>query len=319
MGITRRDLMTGVAAAAVVAGCSSMLPFLPNMPSPDTAKIDKWLAVKDAIGVEPGSVLDVLLDNARREFQGSTYLPVQTTSANRATLMKVVLPVTPAIYHSLIIPKLVPVQAMTSPVIKIDDVPVLARTRKLSARWTFAASFDTWQKEQQADMEAEIMVALAQEAATEFNYTFTSYLLQKAAVYRPEDFLFQTFPEAIRNAARRTTPNGNWAVVNAEILERFRVAKAATRFEQVDQIDDIAVFVDPYSPVETPALVGHNDPELSTVIWSPYVLFMSSGVTIDPTTYEPTVGFLTRYGLHERGDPHTQFGSFRLAWETLAV
>jgi hypothetical protein len=61
------------------------------------------------------------------------------------------------------------------------------------------------------------------------------------------------------------------------------------------------VFVDSYASDTTPVLVGYKGSSEADApaFYCPYIPLMSSGVVLDPTTFEPVVSFMTRYGFIE--------------------
>ena len=65
------------------------------------------------------------------------------------------------------------------------------------------------------------------------------------------------------------------------------------------------------APDSTPALVGYKGPgEVdAAAFYCPYIPLMSSGVVMDPNTFEPTVSFMTRYGYKELTNTANSFGN----------
>jgi hypothetical protein len=58
------------------------------------------------------------------------------------------------------------------------------------------------------------------------------------------------------------------------------------------------IYVDSYAADTAPVLVGYKGSSEAdaAAFYCPYVPLMSSGVVLDPSTLEPVVGFMTRYG-----------------------
>ena len=71
------------------------------------------------------------------------------------------------------------------------------------------------------------------------------------------------------------------------------------------------VYVDSYASDSTPVLVGYKGTSESdaAAFYCPYVPLMSSGVVLDPSTFEPVVSFLTRYGYIELSNTASSFGN----------
>jgi hypothetical protein len=75
------------------------------------------------------------------------------------------------------------------------------------------------------------------------------------------------------------------------------------------------VYVDAYLP-DTGAdanqvLIGYKGPSEAdaAAFYCPYIPLMSSGVVLDPNTFEPVVGFLTRYGYVELTNTASSLGN----------
>jgi hypothetical protein len=71
------------------------------------------------------------------------------------------------------------------------------------------------------------------------------------------------------------------------------------------------VFVDSYAPSSTPVLVGYKGTSETdaAAFYCPYIPLMSSGVVLDPATFEPVVSFMTRYGYLELTNTSSSFGN----------
>ena len=61
------------------------------------------------------------------------------------------------------------------------------------------------------------------------------------------------------------------------------------------------VYVDSYAADATAVLVGYKGSSETdaAAFYCPYVPLMSSGTVLDPSTFEPVVSFMTRYGYVE--------------------
>ena len=71
------------------------------------------------------------------------------------------------------------------------------------------------------------------------------------------------------------------------------------------------VYVDTYASDATPVLVGYKGASESdaAAFYCPYIPLMSSGVVLDPTTFEPVVSFMTRYGYVELSNTASSLGN----------
>jgi hypothetical protein len=274
----------------------------------------RWTETKEALleGLQgtKKSVMGVTLDNTRKYLLESPTAGA-TSAGNVATLNRVILPVIRRVMPTVIANELVGVQPMTGPVgqihtlrvryadngngvvageealspfkiaesysgnnatpgkaastatlegaagkrmsIQILKQTVEAKTRKLSARWTFEAAQDA-QAQQGIDVEAEIMAALAQEITAE---------------------------------------------IDQEILASLAsLAGTATESYEQQNVSGTATFV------------GDEHAALAVqIFYCPYIPLMSSGVVLDPSTFEPVVSFMTRYGYVELSNTASSLGN----------
>jgi hypothetical protein len=226
--------------------------------------------------------------------------------------------------------------------IQVLKQTVEAKTRKLSARWTFEAAQDA-QAMHGLDVEAEIMQALAQEITAEIDQEVLTSLLALAGTatdtYDQANVTGQaTFVgdqhaalailinrSANLIAARTRRGAGNYAVVSPTILTVLQSAttsafarttegpfEAPTNTKFVGTLNGtMRVFVNQYAADNTPILVGYKgDGEIdAAAFYCPYVPLMSSGTVLDPQTFEPTVSFMTRYGYVELNNQASSLGN----------
>jgi len=218
---------------------------------------------------------------------------------------------------------------------------VEAKSRKLQARWTFEAAQDA-QSQHGIDVEAEIMAALAQEitaeidqeillslrslAATEFTYNQATVSGTATFVGDEHAALAVLINRVANLIAQRTRRGaGNWAVVSSESLTILQSAttsafarttegtfEAPTNTKLVGTLNNaMRVFVDSYAPTGTAVLVGYKGSSETdaAAFYCPYIPLMSSGVVLDPTTFEPVVSFMTRYGYIELTNTASSFGN----------
>ena len=228
--------------------------------------------------------------------------------------------------------------------IQILKAPVEAKSRKLSARWTFEAAQDA-QAMQGIDIEAEIMAALAQEITTEIDQEILASLRALASVEETYDqslvsgtatfvgdehaALAIQINRVSNNIAQRTRRGaGNWAVVSNQALTILQSAttsafarttegtfEAPTNTPFVGTLNGaMRIYVDAYRPDSDDAnqvLIGYKGSSEAdaAAFYCPYIPLMSSGVVLDPTTFEPVVGFLTRYGYVELTNTASSLGN----------
>jgi len=71
------------------------------------------------------------------------------------------------------------------------------------------------------------------------------------------------------------------------------------------------VYVNTYASDATDVLIGYKGASESdaAAFYCPYIPLMSSGVVLDPATFEPTVSFMTRYGYVELNNTASSLGN----------
>jgi len=225
--------------------------------------------------------------------------------------------------------------------VQILKQAVEARTRKLQARWTFESAQDA-QAMHGIDVEAEIMAALAQEitaeidqeillslrslAATEFTYNQAT-VSGTATFVGDEHAALAVLVNRVANliAQRTRRGAGNYAVVSSAALTVLQSAttsafarttegtfEAPTNTKFVGTLNgSMRVFVDSYAADTQAVLVGYKGSSEADApaFYCPYIPLMSSGVVLDPSTFEPVVSFMTRYGYIELTNTASSFGN----------
>ena len=225
--------------------------------------------------------------------------------------------------------------------IQILKQTVEAKTRKLSARWTFEAAQDA-QAQQGIDVEAEIMAALAQEITAEIDQEVLASLLalagtatetyNQAAVSGTATFVgdehaalaVQINRVANLIAQRTRRGAGNYAVVSPFALTILQSAttsafarttegtfEAPTNTKFVGTLNSaMKVYVNTYAE-DDKVLIGYKGTSESdaAAFYCPYIPLMSSGVVLDPSTFEPVVSFMTRYGYVELTNTASSLGN----------
>lgn len=215
--------------------------------------------------------------------------------------------------------------------IQIVKQTVEAKTRKLSARWTFEAAQDA-QAMHGIDVEAEVMAALAQEITTEIDqeiiaslsslaggasYTYDQGEVSGTATFVGDEHaaLAVLINKSANDIAARTRRGaGNWIVVSPSMLTVLQSAttsafarttegpfEAPTNTKLVGTLNNtMKVYVNQYATNDD-LLVGYKGSNESDApaFYCPYIPLMSTGTVLDPDTLEPVVGFMTRYGYVE--------------------
>ncbi len=226
--------------------------------------------------------------------------------------------------------------------IQILKQTVEAKTRKLSARWTFEAAQDA-QSMHGIDVEAEIMAALAQEITAEIDQevlaslntlagtaveTYDQTAVSGTATFVGDEHaaLAVQINRAANLIAQRTRRGaGNYAVVSPFALTILQSAttsafarttegtfEAPTNTKLVGTLNNaMKVYVNTYAADNANVIVGYKGTSEADApaFYCPYIPLMSSGVVLDPSTFEPTVSFMTRYGYVELTNTASSLGN----------
>ena len=226
--------------------------------------------------------------------------------------------------------------------IQVLKQTVEAKTRKLSARWTFEAAQDA-NAMHGLDIEAEIMAALAMEITAEIDQEVLGSLenlaTQGAAFDMSQSFtgtptfvgdkhaVLATLINQQANLVAQRTRRGaaNWAVVSPAALTVLQSAttsafarttegtfEAPTNTKFVGTLNGtMRIYVNTYAADTAPVLIGYKGQgEIdAAAFYCPYVPLMSSGVVVDPASFEPVVSFMTRYGYVELTNTASSLGN----------
>ena len=236
--------------------------------------------------------------------------------------------------------------------IQILKQTVEARSRKLQARWTFEAAQDA-QSQHGIDVKAEIMAALAQEITAEIDQeilrslrtlagsaseTYNQAAVSGTATYVGDEHaaLAVLINRQANKIAQRTRRGaGNFAVVSPFALTVLQSAttsafarttegafEAPTNTKMVGTLNNaMRIYVDTYAADNTDVLVGYKGSSESdaAAFYCPYIPLMSSGVVLDPSTFEPVVSFMTRYGYVELNNTASSLGNAADYVEKIAI
>lgn len=219
---------------------------------------------------------------------------------------------------------------------------VEAKTRRLSARWTFEAAQDA-SAIHGIDIEAEIMQALAQEITVEIDQEMLNNLRSLAgpaptvfdqsavsgtATYVGDEhaaLAVMINQQANLVAARTRRGAANWAVVSPTTLTILQSAttssfarttegtfEAPTNTKLVGTLNNsMKIYVDQYAAAGEAVLLGYKGPTETdaAAFYCPYIPLMSTGPVMDPNTFEPVVSFMTRYGYRELSNTANSLGN----------
>jgi hypothetical protein len=224
--------------------------------------------------------------------------------------------------------------------IQVLKQTVEAKTRKLSARWTFEAAQDA-NAMHGLDVEAEIMAALAMEITAEIDQEILGSLKAlatagtgynqggvsgNATFVGDEHAALATLMNMEANLIAQRTRRGaaNWAVVSPTALTVLQSAttsafarttegtfEAPTNTKFVGTLNgSMRIYVNSYAADDTVLLGYKGQGEIdAAAFYCPYVPLMSSGVVVDPASFEPVVSFMTRYGYVELNNTASSLGN----------
>lgn len=226
--------------------------------------------------------------------------------------------------------------------IQILKEVVEARSRKLSARWTFEAAQDA-NAVHGIDVEAEIMQALAQEITVEIDQeminnlrvlagaaptTFDQNAVSGTATYVGDEhaaLAVMINEQANIIAARTRRGAANWAVVSPTALTILQSAttssfarttegtfEAPTNTKLAGTLNGtMRIYVDQFAAANEAVLMGYKGSSETdaAAFYCPYIPLMSTGPVMDPNTFEPVVSFMTRYGYVELSNTANSLGN----------
>jgi hypothetical protein len=211
--------------------------------------------------------------------------------------------------------------------IQILKQTVEAKSRKLSARWTFESAQDA-QSMHGIDVEAEIMAALAQEITAEIDQEVLASLNTLAGTAEADVQYDQAGVSGTatfvgdEHAALAVMINRASNKIAQRILQSATTSafarttegtfEAPTNTKMVGTLNNaMKVYVNTYAADNSDVLVGYKGSSESdaAAFYCPYIPLMSSGVVLDPTSFEPVVSFMTRYGYVELNNTASSLGN----------
>lgn len=206
----------------------------------------------------------------------------------------------------------------------IESESITAKTRKLKAVWSFEAQQDL-RSQHNIDAEAELTQILAKEINLEIDREIITDLRRNAGTVATWDFataLGDTIKEKyeslyikvveISNIIHRKTLRGgaNWIVTSPEVASIFETSTAgfapapSNNFESSLGIQYIGtvnmrwkIYKDPLYPRGSILMGYRGDSYMdSGYFYCPYVPLTQTPVVLDPDSFCPRRGVLTRYG-----------------------
>ena len=206
----------------------------------------------------------------------------------------------------------------------IESEEIAAKTRKLKAVWSYEAQQDL-RSQHNLDAEAELTAVLAQEINLEIDREVLGDLRNNAGTVASWDFntaLGDTIKEKyeslyvkvveVSNVVHRKTLRGgcNWIVTSPEVASIFETATAgfapapsegftsSLGIQYVGTVNNRwRLYKDPLFP-SGQVLMGYKGDSYmdSGYFYCPYVPLTQTPVVLDPDSFCPRKGILTRYG-----------------------
>jgi len=206
----------------------------------------------------------------------------------------------------------------------VESEEIVAKTRKFKAAWSYEAQQDL-RAQHNLDAEAELTAVLAQEINLEIDREVLTDLRLNAGTVAAWDFntalgdtikekyesLFVKIVEVSNVVHRKTLRGGaNWIVTSPEVASMFETATAGFAPQQsenftssigIQYVGSVAsrwrVYKDPLFPTNQ-ILLGYRGESYmdSGYFYCPYVPMTQTPVVLDPESFCPRKGILTRYG-----------------------
>ena len=206
----------------------------------------------------------------------------------------------------------------------IESEDIAAKTRKLKAVWSYEAQQDL-RSQHNLDAEAELTAVLAQEINLEIDREILTDLRNNAGTVAAWDFntaLGDTIKEKyeslyvkvveVSNVVHRKTLRGgcNWIVTSPEVASIFETATAGfapnpsetfTSSLGIQYVGTInsrwRLYKDPLFPTSQMVMGYKGDSYMdSGYFYCPYVPLTQTPTVLDPESFCPRKGILTRYG-----------------------
>ena len=206
----------------------------------------------------------------------------------------------------------------------VESEDIVAKTRKLKAVWSYEAQQDL-RSQHNLDAEAELTAVLAQEINLEIDREVLTDIRNNAGTVTSWDFstaLGDTIKEKyealyvkvveISNVVHRKTLRGgcNWIVTSPEVASMFETATAGfapntsetfTSSIGIQYVGTVnarwRLYKDPLFPTNQLLLGYKGDSYMdSGYFYCPYVPLTQTPLVLDPESFCPRKGILTRYG-----------------------
>ena len=224
--------------------------------------------------------------------------------------------------------------------LEIVSDPIEACSKKLGARVNIEPIQDN-----NATLDADTQRALGQEIADEYSAEIVSILTRFAkshkvqpesygwrtvkytSISKPNDFLCTINVAANRIADRTRRGSGNFIIINQKILDVIKDRDYYVPWDgtspdgylkQVGWLNkQYKVFLDKYD-TENNVIIGYKGSAGETdagLYFAPYVPVMSTGIVINPVTFEPCMTFMTRYNIFADDVSKDYYSGFSISFD----
>lgn len=271
-------------------------------------------------------IVAVLLENQR------LYNEMITDTGDVAQFKRISIPLVRRIAPGFLAFELASVQPMLGPTSlayhfeknKIVETDMVARTIKMKAVWTYEACQDL-RSQFNLDAEAELTAILAQEINLEFDRMLLTDLRNNAALKKTIDYshiqgeteserfaVVQNYVYDLAAEAQKLygRPFANKMVVSPEMAKvllvkekqdddifSFKLGISEAGTFSTDK-GDITVFTDPLLPTGAVVMAYRGEHQFDAgYVFSPYIMLSQTPVVLDPDSFVPRKGILSRFGV----------------------
>ncbi len=197
----------------------------------------------------------------------------------------------------------------------ISSAAVEARTLRLQSGMTLETMQDLNAKNSITES-VDVLSNMASEIGLQcYNDTLTE-LLHQAHIAEDDyssgnDIAARLYSESYKIATRSNSGKGNKIIASNAIISNLIQSDALEVVDNIDRrydhvtfvgtLNDMDVFCDSTLNKDDALVVRKGKSELDAgYFYCPYVLILSSGVVVNPVTFQPIISLMTRYGTHRR-------------------
>ena len=267
-------------------------------------------------------VISVLLDN--------TYNWLTEKNTNVNVDIEHILTIISDVMSNLFLWDIIGVTAMKSSCYQINAMKISengytirkeiveAKSRRLSTRYTFPSTDDICLNNGKIgeDIASEINHAVLNELKQISDMSF-SINVDNSLNDLHDQVILNIIKASNQLAIKNKRGSGNWCIVGPVVLHYITMSSVGA-FKPVPLIGEpmdikfaglinnsIKVYVDPYAGDMDDILVGYKEKDATIpdgIQYCPYLPIVSTGVLIDPTSFEQVISYMTRFGFfHQDG------------------